>query len=71
MPWPAVQVFDLSEDGYFSLLTEEGDTRQDLKVTENCSPGDHQAIRDLIAAADASGERVIVSLLLSLPCSHF
>jgi translation initiation factor 5A len=57
-----LEVFDLSEDGYFSLLTEEGDTRQDLKVTEHCSPGDHQAIRDLIAAADASGERVIATV---------
>ena len=29
---------DLTSDGYFSLMTDEGDIRDDLKLTEFCNP---------------------------------
>jgi Eukaryotic elongation factor 5A hypusine, DNA-binding OB fold len=56
-----VQVIDLSEDNFFSMMTEDGNTRDDLKITENCTPSTAEAVRELLTQAEASGERVIVS----------
>ena len=58
-----MQVIDLSEDNFFSMLNDDGSTRDDLKITDNCTPTDPTAIRELIRSAEASGERVIVSLI--------
>lgn len=55
------QVIDLSEDGFFTLMSEDGDTRDDLKLTESCSPNAPDAVRELLSAVEASGERVVVS----------
>ncbi|ESO03394.1 hypothetical protein HELRODRAFT_173689 [Helobdella robusta] len=57
-----LEVIDLSEDGFFSLMGEDGDMRDDLKITENCSPNTPEAIRELIATAEASGERVLATV---------
>jgi len=64
--WLSLQVIDLSEDNFFSMLTEDGSTRDDLKITDNCTPTDPTAIRELISSAEGSGERVIVSLFILL-----
>lgn len=64
----SLQVIDLSEDGYFSMMNDEGEMRQDLKVTDNCNPSSIDAIRDLLAATQAAdGERVLVGCLLFMP----
>ena len=42
-------------------MSEDGDTRDDLKLSDNCTPNTAEAIREMIASAEASGERVIVS----------
>lgn len=60
------EVLDLSEDGFFSLLGEEGETRDDLKITDNCSPNTHDAIRDLLRAAGASDERLVATVWKAL-----
>lgn len=59
-------MIDLSEDGFFSLMSEDGDTRDDLKITENCSPNTPDAIREMITAAEASGERVVVGIIFTV-----
>lgn len=41
-------------------MGEDGDTRDDLKLTDNCAPNTPDAVRDLLSAAEASGERVVV-----------
>lgn len=56
------ELIDLSEDGYFSLMSDEGDMRQDLKITDNCNPSSAAAVRDLLAAAEADGERVMATV---------
>jgi len=56
------EVLDLSDDGFFSMMTEEGETRQDLKLTENCTPNTPEAVRELIIAAEAAGERVMATV---------
>lgn len=43
------------------MMTEDGSTRDDLKITENCSPNTPDAVRDLLSQAEGAGERVIVS----------
>jgi translation initiation factor 5A len=53
------EVLDLSEDGFFSLMTDDGTTRDDLKITENCTPNSPEAIRELLKAAEAAGERLV------------
>lgn len=60
------EVIDLSEDSFFSMMTEDGSTRDDLKITENCSPNTPEAIRDLITQAEAAGERVIATVWKAL-----
>jgi Eukaryotic elongation factor 5A hypusine, DNA-binding OB fold len=60
------QVLDLSEDGFFSMMSEDGATRDDLKLTENCNPTSPDAIRELLSNAEAAGERVIVCCLVLL-----
>lgn len=45
-------------------MSDEGDMRQDLKITDNCNPSSAAAVRDLLAAAEADGERVMVGFVL-------
>lgn len=54
-------MIDLSEDFYFSLMSDDGEMRHDLKLTENCSPASADAIRELLSSAEGNGERVLVS----------
>ena len=56
---------DLSEDNFFSLIGDDCATRDDLKLTENCNPNSAEAVRDLLKTAEANGERILVSILLS------
>lgn len=55
-----LQVIDFSEDGFFAMMTDDGATRDDLKLTENCSLSSADAIRELLSNAEAAGERVVV-----------
>jgi translation initiation factor 5A len=57
-----MEVIDLSEDGFFSLMSEDGDMRDDLKLTENCAPNTPESVRELIVAAEAAGERVLATV---------
>lgn len=57
-----MEVIDLSEDGFFSLMSEDGDMRDDLKLTENCTPNTPEAVRELITAAEGAGERVLATV---------
>jgi len=56
------ELIDLSEDGYFSLMNDEGEMRQDLKITDNCSPNSADAVRDLLTSAEGAGERVLATV---------
>lgn len=60
------EVIDLSEDNFFSMMTDDGNTRDDLKITENCNPNTPEAIRDLLSQAEGSGERVIATVWKAL-----
>jgi len=55
---------DLTEDGFFSLINEDGDVREDLKLTEYCNPNTPEAVRDMLKAAEEANERILVSLWL-------
>jgi translation initiation factor 5A len=57
-----LEVIDLSEDGFFSMMSEEGETRDDLRLTENCQPNTPDAIKELLKAAEAAGERVVATV---------
>jgi len=56
-------VVDLSEDNFFSLIGDDCGTRDDLKLTDNCTPSSADAVRDLLKIADTNGERVVVCVL--------
>ena len=55
-----VKVMDLSEDGFFSLMGEDGEVRDDLKLTENCNPSTAEAVREMLKAAEDANERLMV-----------
>lgn len=57
-----MEVLDLSEDDYFSLMDDGGDIRHDLKLTDNCSPAGADAVRELLSSAEGNGERVLASV---------
>jgi translation initiation factor 5A len=61
-----LEVLDLSEDGFFSLMSEDGATRDDLKLTELCTPQSADAIRELMVKAEAAGERVVATVWKAL-----
>lgn len=54
------KVMDLSEDNFFSLMGEDGEVRDDLKLTDNCVPNTPEAVRDMMKAAENSNERLMV-----------
>jgi len=54
---------DLTEDGFFSLINEDGDVREDLKLTEQCNPSTAEAVRDMLKAAEEANERLMVGVL--------
>ena len=68
MPVWCAKVMDLTEDGFFSLMNEDGDIREDLKLTENCNPNTPEAVREMMKAAEEANERILVCLLYS---SHY
>jgi len=51
---------DITDDGFFSLMNEDGDMRDDLKLGENCTCSTPDTVRELIAQAESTGERVVV-----------
>ena len=55
-----IKVMDLSEDGFFSMMGEDGEVRDDLKLTDICNPNTPEAIRDLLKNAEEANERVMV-----------
>ena len=57
-----VQVVDLSEDNFFSLISDDFVTRDDLRLTDNCSPSTAEAVRELLKTAEANGERLVVCI---------
>jgi len=64
-------VVDLSEDNFFSLIGDDCGTRDDLKLTENCTPTSAEAVRELLKTAEANGERVVVRVFVHLLCNIF
>jgi len=61
-----LEVVDITEDGYFSLMNEDGDIRDDLKLTEICSVSTPAAVRELISQAEGTGERVVATVWKAL-----
>jgi len=53
---------DLTEDSFFSLINEDGDVREDLKLTEHCNPNTPDAVRDMLKAAEEASERLMVGI---------
>jgi len=42
------------------MMSEDGETRDDLKITEYCTPSTPEAVRELLKSAEAAGERLMV-----------
>lgn len=61
-----LEVMDLSEDGFFSMMGEDGEVRDDLKLTENCNPNTPEAVRDMLKAAEESSERLMATVWKAL-----
>lgn len=60
------EVMDLTEDGFFSLINEDGDVREDLKLTELCNPSTPEAVRDMLKAAEEANERLMATVWKAL-----
>jgi translation initiation factor 5A len=60
------EVIDITDDGFFSLMNEDGDMRDDLKLTENCSVSTPAQVRELVAQAEGTGERVVATVWKAL-----
>jgi len=56
---------DLSEDGFFSLVGEEGEVRDDLKLTDVCNPSTQEEVRKMIKDAEEANERLMVGCYVS------
>jgi len=56
----------VTDDGYFSLMSEDCDMRDDLKLGENCSHSTVESIKELIAQATTTNERVIATVWKAL-----
>jgi len=61
-----LEVVDITDDGYFSLMNDDGDMRDDLKLTEHCSHSTPAAVKELITQAEATGERVVATVWKAL-----
>jgi translation initiation factor 5A len=53
------EVVDITDDGFLSMMNEDGDMRDDLKLTDLCNVPTVAAVRELVAQAEGSGERVV------------
>lgn len=60
------EVVDITEDGFFSMMSDDGDMRDDLKLTELCSHSTVDQVRELINQAEGSGERVVATVWKAL-----
>jgi translation initiation factor 5A len=60
------EVIDITDDGFFSLMNEDGEMRHDLKLTELCTHTTPVAVRELIGQADPTSERVIATVWKAL-----
>ena len=55
-------MIDFDQDGYFSLMDESSNTRDDLKYSEHCAVDDVQAVRDMFTKAQDDNSSLIVSI---------
>jgi translation initiation factor 5A len=60
------EVVDITEDGFFSLMSDDGDMRDDLKLTDLCSHSTPEAVRELISQAEGTSERVVATVWKAL-----
>ena len=56
------QVIDFTAENFFCLMDDTGETRDDLKFTELCTPSKVDDIRTMVANAEENGQDVIVSM---------
>jgi hypothetical protein len=47
-------------------MTDDGVTRDDLKLQENCTPNTPEAVRELLKSAEAAGERLVATVWKAL-----
>ncbi|KAE8673514.1 Eukaryotic translation initiation factor 5A-1 [Hibiscus syriacus] len=61
------QLIDISEDGFVSLLTDSGDTKDDLRLpTEESLLKQHIAYHELIKDGFAEGKDLVVSVMSAM-----
>lgn len=60
------EVVDITDDGYLSLMSEDCDMRDDLKLTELCTHTTVDSVKDLISQASSTAERVIATVWKAL-----
>eukprot|EP00918_Siedleckia_nematoides_P069758 GHVU01152124.1.p1 GENE.GHVU01152124.1~~GHVU01152124.1.p1 ORF type:complete len:161 (+),score=27.02 GHVU01152124.1:54-536(+) len=55
------QVLSIDQDGYFCLMTDTGETREDLKLTDQCSMN-LEAVTDMLALAEKNESSVVATV---------
>lgn len=57
-----LQVLEIDSDGFFHLMDDSGEVRQDLKFTSGiCAVNDLTAVEDMVKDADKNDQTVMVS----------
>merc|ERR1712038_856371 len=58
-------VNDMSDDGYLDMMDDQGETREDLKITDHCGK-DLDAVKKMLEEADEKGDTVLVTVWKAL-----
>lgn len=58
------------EDGFFTMMDDEGETREDLKHTSVCAVDSAEAVAKMIEEANAKDETVLATVWTALDEEH-
>jgi len=56
------QVIDFTTENFFCLMDDAGETRDDLKFTELCTPAKVDDVKTMVTSAEENGQDVVVSI---------
>lgn len=59
------QVIDINDDGFCTLMKDDGTTREDLTITEFCNPPSKEAAKAMMDKLD--GEQAVLVRALTTP----
>jgi len=55
-------VIDINDEGYLTLLKDDGTTREDLQITDSCTPPTKEAAKAMMEKLDSADQAILATV---------